>query len=338
MVQDEEGFYYPEMDEEKCISCGKCRQVCPAIKHGKNKDEVLKAYACYNKDDKVREKSTSGGMFSAIAERFIEERKGIVCGVQYDCSFQAVYGMADKKDAIAVFRGSKYVQCRTGNIYGKIRKLLKEGRNVLFAGLPCQVEGLLCFLGKEFHNLYTVDMVCFGVPSPLIWKLYLQEFHAVDEIDEIVFKDKAEGWKNWKVKFSESGRVSYYERNKNLYMNSYLQRVNIRPSCFQCRFKGLDRKSDFTIADCWGIGEENERLNDDRGLSALLVHTWKGLEFFEGLQDETAYEEYNPDELMKGNWATYHSPLENEKRNSFFEEMKNSSFESVFREYFGNER
>lgn len=338
MKMDNEGFYYPEIKKEKCILCNRCEKVCPICHKQKNTNRQQKAYACYNKNEDVRRHSTSGGIFSVLADYFVEQRHGLVYGARFDEKFMVIHDKARNRKEIEAFCGSKYVQSQIGEVYHEIKEYLEEGQNILFSGLPCQVEGLKSYLEKDYNNLCTIDLICFGIGSPLIWENYLKEFHNIDNIEKIVFKDKKTGWKEWKVKFIEGGQTIYYEKMENLYMNSYLQKINIRPSCFQCKFKGIERKSDFTIADCWGIGEENKNLNDNKGLSALLVHSHKAAEIFDQVKNQIIFEEYIPDELMKGNWATYNTPQSNMFRQEFFDEWNKNGFKNTFQKYFEKRR
>lgn len=335
MALDEEGFFSPQLYDNKCINCKKCVQVCPVKKNEKHKNEILYAVACYSKDVAIRSKSTSGGVFSVISDFIIENMNGIVYGVAFDNEFNTIYVNVEKKEDLGMLRGSKYVQCRVGKIYCEVKAQLDKGRCVLFSGLPCHIEALISFLDKDYSNLYLLDMACFGIASPYIWQEYLGNFHDKEKIKEIFFKDKTDGWKHWRVKFIEDGKEKLYQRKENLYMNSYLQKVNIRKSCFSCSFKGLQRRSDFTVADCWGEGEKNQRMNDDRGLSALLIHSKKGKEIFDRIKDKIEYEEYNADVLMRGNWAVYHAVQETVKRELFFRDLKDSSFKETFIKYFG---
>lgn len=334
MQLDHEGFPYPQIDADKCIQCQNCTLVCPMLHKSTKEKEVLRAFACHALDNKLREKSTSGGLFATIAEYFIEEMDGIAYGVRFDEHYKAVYCSADRKEQITSMQGSKYVQADTENVYREIQNNLENQQHVLFTGMPCQVEALKCFLRKEYERLYTIDIICFGIASPGIWKDYLNAFHDVTKISQIVFKDKIDGWKNWKVKIHENDTEHYYGRKENLYMNSYLQRINIRPSCFHCPFKGIHRNSDFSIADCWGIGEKNKSLNDDKGLSALLLHTVKGQALFEKIKEKLRYEEYPPELLMEGNWALKNSPAENDARQEFFEKYGKDNFKEIFEAFF----
>lgn len=334
MRQDLEGFYYPQINEDKCTECNRCEKVCPALNLIPKSNELQKAYACYNSDEAIRRESTSGGIFSAIAGHFLKQEKGVVYGVKFGEDFQVVYDKATTEKELADFRGSKYIQCRPEKVFTEIKALLENNLRVLFTGLPCQVEALKLFLGKSYPQLYTIDMVCFGVGSPKIWESYLDNFHNREQIQEIRLRDKTEGWKHWKVKFREEGKDSYCERRENLYINSFLSRVNIRPSCYACKFKGLSRASDFTIADCWGIGELNKKMNDDKGLSALLLHSDKAMALFEEIKENIKYEEYDPMVLMEGNWASYSSLEECEIRSSFFSDLETQDFKTVFMNYF----
>lgn len=336
LKQDEEGFYYPQLLKERCTSCKKCLQTCPVINFRAEKDEQLYAAACYIKHEEIRSLSTSGGIFSAISKYILECLHGHVYGVVFDKEFQTVYAKATCMDELSAIRGSKYIQCRMGTVYREVKRDLEQGSYVLFSGLPCQIEGLLAFLGEKHSHLYLLDLVCFGIASPYIWQEYLKCFHDKKETRAIFFKDKTEGWKHWKVKFVEAGKSKLFERRDNLYMNSYLSRINIRKSCFCCPFKGLYRKSDFTLADCWGEGEKNQKMNDDKGLSAILIHTQKGKELFDHIKDEIVYQMYDADILMRGNWALYQSVSEPKDRARFFEELRKNTFQEVFKKFFEN--
>ena len=174
--EDHEGFLYPKVDTETCIDCGLCEKVCPILNEG-NKREPLKVYAAINKDEKIRLESSSGGIFTMLAEQTIGEG-GVVFGARFDENWQVRLDYTETIEGIAAFRGSKYVQARTENIYQQAEKFLKEGRKVLFTGTPCQIAGLKKFLRKEYANLLAVDFVCHGVPSPKVWAKYLQELLA----------------------------------------------------------------------------------------------------------------------------------------------------------------
>lgn len=318
MEKDKEGFFYPAVNEDKCVKCGRCTKVCQSLQRLEYAvEEKTMAYACYNKDDEVRQCSTSGGVFSLIADYIITQKCGVVYGVRFDETFRVIHDRAETLAEVCAFRGSKYVQSRMGDIYQQVEKDLRNGRYVLFTGLPCQIVALLHYLGRTYDNLYCMDMVCFGVGAPGIWDGYLTHFHDRSKLSEVVFKDKVVGWKNWQVKIVEAGEAHYYEKKENIYMNSFLKRINIRPSCYSCKIKGMERRSDITIADCWGIGEQNASLNDNKGLSAFVIHSDKGREVFEAIKGYMNCQSYDAMALMEGNWAMFHSPLIAEEREAF---------------------
>lgn len=333
MKEDREGYLYPRVDAEVCVQCQICEKVCPAVKRRSKRDSLLKAYACYYQEEGIRARSTSGGIFSAIAEYLLEEKKGKVYGVCFNDNFMTEYSSADNKNELGKFRGSKYSQCSGNNVYQDVKKELARSRTVLFSGLPCQIEGLRSYLGRDYESLYLLDMVCFGIGSPGLWRSYRTEFHP--HAEEICFKDKSEGWKNWKVFIRENGEDHYYSRYDNLYMKSYLERINLRPSCYECQFKGLQRNSDFTIADCWGMGEKSI-LNDNKGLSALLLHTDKAADLFEQIKNKLLFEEYDPELLMAGNWAVYRNAEKSIEREKFFEQIYQGDFKENYRRLMGS--
>lgn len=196
LVPNEEGFLYPQIDSSKCIQCGLCEKVCPTlnIQQGANKNP--KAFAVINDDEKIRMESSSGGVFTAVAKKVIEEN-GIVFGVKLDEHQKAVFSFTENVEGLSEFRGSKYVQAQVGNAFKECKNFLIENKKVLFTGTPCQIEGLKLFLGKEYENLLTMDIICHGVPSPLVWKKYTEfcEKKFASRIVKTAFRRKNDGWK-----------------------------------------------------------------------------------------------------------------------------------------------
>ena len=280
--------------------------------------EVLKAYACYNNDEKIRLKSTSGGIFFLLSS-YILEKGGVIARAAFDNMYNVKHIIADNYEDLEQILGSKYPQSSMGDIYEKIARYLKNDQYVLYCGTPCQNAGLLSFLGHHPEKLWLVDFVCHGVASPELWRDYLNYKFPNALPRYIRFKDKKFGWKNWHVHFRLDDIDLYEKGLDNIFMKSYLDRINIRPSCFECRFKGLMRNTDFTIADCWGIGEKNVKLNDDKGLSAVLIHSERGLKVFNELSPKLIFQEYEPRELLEENWAAIRSTEMNNKRVLFFE-------------------
>ena len=263
-------------------------------------------------------KSTSGGIAALIAEYVIKKCKGVVFGAAFDNEFKVTHIKANTIEDLKKIRGSKYPQSDIGYTFKEAKDHLEQGVTVLFTGTPCHVSGLKRFLGKDYSNLLCLDFVCHGVASPGVWNGYLTDLRDKEKIKEIVFKDKIKGWKRWYVKIQYDDHVWYRRGIMDSFMKSFLSYANVRPSCYSCRFKGLSHESDFTVSDCWGIGEENKRLNDDKGLSALLVHNEKAMKIFEDISPFMEYEEYDANELMRGNWTAFKSVTPSENRAEFF--------------------
>ncbi|MDR0919181.1 MAG: Coenzyme F420 hydrogenase/dehydrogenase, beta subunit C-terminal domain [Oscillospiraceae bacterium] len=278
---------------------------------------MTQAYACYNTNKIIRQKSTSGGIFYLLAKYVIEQRNGWVCGAVFNSEFEVKHMVTNDLDTVEQMMGSKYPQSDLKNCFVEIQQHLKKYHTVLFTGTPCQVYGLKVFLRDEHVNLITLDFVCHGVASPKIWREYLQLF-LKDKPVSITFKDKIKGWKKWHIKYELTEKTVYRYGIYDIYMRSYLSGINHRPSCYQCIFKGIERVSDFTVADCWGAGEEDKELNDDKGLSALLLHSLEGKEIFRAINKDMVFKEYAPDTLMKTNWACVRSIERPKDRDKFF--------------------
>lgn len=303
LKQDSEGFLYPEVDTENCIDCGLCEKVCP-VQHPFEARKPLQTFAAINKDEKIRLESSSGGIFTLLAESVIKQG-GVVFGARYDEEWQVTLDHTETTEGLAAFRGSKYVQARTGDTFKQCEKFLKEGRKVLFSGTPCQIAGLNHFLSKEYDNLLTVDVVCHGTPSPKVWELYLKEVvGSVTNIANVSMRDKSRGWNQFSfvMNYNKDDETLTLSApfNKNDYMRAFLKDMILRPSCYSCAAKGLKSDSDITIADYWGIQSVASEMNDDKGTGLVLINTEKGRKCFEKLdlrKRETTFEEgcrYNP--------------------------------------------
>ncbi len=280
-------------------------------------------YICWNTNNEEREKSSSGGIFVVLMKKVLEEQ-GVIFGACFDKNWKVKHDFAENFEDAKKFLRSKYVQSSMGNMYTKAKTFLENGRIVLFSGTPCQIAGLKRFLGKEYETLITVDFICHGVPSPLIWKNYLDEISEGKTIKDINFRDKSEGWKLFSLKVSfEDG--TYYQKNQkeDTYIRGFLRDIYLRPCCYNCRFKGIDRISDITIADCWGIENIDPEFFDDRGTSFVMIHSRSGKKIWNSISSEMKYKRTNSQQIFDYNPNTLSSVKKPNARNKFFKNVKN---------------
>lgn len=322
MKTDNEGFWYPNIDNNKCINCNLCEKVCPIINPVKRNDSKKIAYAGMNKDEQIRIKSSSGGIFSILAE-YIIKNSGVVYGAGFDEDFNIKHKRILYSTDLDLLRGSKYVQSSIGDIYKQVKDDLESNKLVLFTGTPCQVEALRSYLKKEYVNLMTMDFICHGVPSPLVWKRYLEEMKKSkqENIKNIYFRNKDIGWKIFSLKIIFDEKIYSNTLNNDLFMKGFLRDVYLRPSCYNCKFKKINRIGDITVADFWGIENILPKMDDDKGISLTVIHSEKGKQLFDKLSEKMILNEVNLNEAIKYNPSMIKSVKYNEKRNSFFVEL-----------------
>lgn len=276
------------------------------------------AFACYNNDDLVRIKSSSGGIFSVLAKRVID-LGGAVFGAAFDDNWNVKHICVDSHKDLEKLLGSKYVQSDTGNTFSEVKDYLSADRYVLFCGTPCQIEGLNSYLNRVYSKLLLVDLVCHGVSSPGIWNKYLEEIKKNKTIKYISFRDKTEGWSHFSIRINFSDGTSYTESPyKDPFMRAYLDNIILRPACYQCRFKGVKRLSDITLADFWGIDKLVPHMFDDRGCSLVILHNEKANEFFKAVYADITYRKVLLDDVLKFNKNMTFSVAEPKRRKSFF--------------------
>ena len=286
MVPDSEGFLYPSADSVFCLSCSQCEQVCPM--NASKSDIQRTAYAV--RVPKYEPVSSSGGVFSALAERILSDG-GVVFGAAFDKRMNVRHIMIDKPSELELLRGSKYVQSDTTGIYQQILNLLSSGRKVLFAGTPCQVAGLKNYLNKDCPELITIDIACHGVPSPKLWTKYVMD--KGDGLEHVNFRDKTKSWRKYHIAYIYKDKIEKVRFDKDPYMQLFLQNVSLRPSCYGCSFRNGGNRSDITLADFWSVAGAVPHMNDDRGVSAVIVNTAKGQELINELDQaiEVKYED-----------------------------------------------
>lgn len=319
MVENKEGFFYPVIDHTQCIGCKKCYKVCP--NEPEDDEDVVAVLAGYSHNRDIRLTSSSGGVFTHLAEEVLK-RNGVVFGVAMQKS-QAVVCAVENIEEIPKLRGSKYVQSWVGNAYRQVEKYLKEGRWVLFSGTPCQIAGLYRVLKKEYMRLITVDFVCHGISSPQVLEKYLKERGNGKRISEIVFRDKTEGWNKFSMKIKwEDHTVSRASMEEDLYLQSFLKNLNLRSSCFSCKFRKIHRRSDITLGDLWGADEVVNGWTEDLGYSLILIQSKKGKELLESIKEKIVAVPVELSQVMLHNASLTTSPWDEYSRDLFFKNLK----------------
>lgn len=335
---DEEGFLYPVVNVSLCTNCGLCERVCPIILRDKADSqfpEPLSVYALYNRNAEARAASSSGGVFVELAAACLAEG-GIVYGAEYDENFKVVHRGYDNAAYTARFRGSKYVQSDMRGIYREIRAHLKGGRRVLFSGTPCQVDGLKSFLRRDYDSLLTVDILCHGTPSPLIFADYIRFINRYSPgiLKGVFMKDKTFGWgyQNLRLYF-RNGRTEFNSVVSNLWNRIFYDHIVNRPVCHACRWTNLHRAGDLTIGDFWGIEKSHPEINTEYGVSLLLVNSAKGLTKWQEISKCFQFFESNIEECLQPVLCTPTQAAPD--RVSFWTEYKKKGFVSTMRQRYG---
>lgn len=329
--EDNEGFLYPKVNINDCINCNLCNKVCPYNGISKKRDPIT-IYAAKHKDDYIRLNSSSGGIFTSLAEKIINSN-GVVFGCQFDKSWNAIHSYTNNIKELSKYRGSKYIQSNTLRTFNEVKSFLDKGLLVLYSGTPCQILGLKNYLRKEYANLITVDFVCHGVPSPKVWQLYIKSLGSNSVITDIKFRNKEIGWRNYTLYIKTEHKEFKYsmENNQSPYMKGFLNELYLRPSCHNCVAKCFASRSDLTIADYWWIHNIKPEMDDDKGVSLVYINTKVGYALFNKLDIEKVetnkIEDINEAYLFQG--AVSYSAKENRNRNIFFELVNDKNLISI---------
>lgn len=325
MVEDGEGFLYPHINNKNCISCRMCEKSCPILLNKDiEKTFETNSYAAQNKNDDIRRKSSSGGVFFALASAVMNQ-EGFVCAAKYSEKFKVIHDITKIEAEIVDYCGAKYAQSDMGKCYERIKNILCQNQKVLFVGTPCQTAGLKAFLKRPYENLLLVDMICHGVPSPLVWKAYLDERKQKDVIDsEIVsvnLRDKSTGWSQYRysVCFGYQNAQFYsIQQDKDEFMQGFISNLYLRPSCSNCKFKGIERCSDITLGDCWGIWNQHPEFDDNKGSSLVMIHSEKGSQIWDSISENFKILEISNEEAVEYNPSAMVSSKASDKREEFF--------------------
>ncbi len=337
---DNEGFWYPEVDMQKCTNCGLCEKVCPMLHKAGNVERYAEAivYAAYTKDEAIRLDSTSGGVHSMLALKKFEDYC-YVGGAVYNPDHSCSQIVTSDEAMLPEIRSSKYLQSSSESVYTEIRKLLREGKEVFYCGCPCQIHALYNFLGKEYDDLTTCDFICRGVNSPKVFLKYMEmlERQFGSKATKIKFKNKKWGWHNFSLRVNfENGQEYCKDRWHDLFFIGYLQSgIFARPSCYECPFKGFPQKADITLADFWGIEKIDASMDQDKGTSLVMINSDKGQKLFNAIKDKIEWRQFTMDDARKGNPAMDGSlKAVKPNRKEFFEDLEKLPFEKVAAKHF----
>lgn len=330
LIPDAKGFFYPKVDYVKCVKCGKCLTHCPAVTPLNPEHRIQPdVFAAWNKNEEIRINSTSGGVYSALAETIIN-RGGYVVGAEYDEAFRIYHTVINSLKSVTRQRQSKYAQSDLNDVFKQIRNLLRQGKLVLFCGTPCQSAGLQKYLGREYENLFCCDFICRGVVSPKVYRKFLEDSHPDSEkkLQTVHFKNKDYGWNRFSTKLTfNDGSVYQKDRNEDYYMRGYLKyNLYLRTCCHHCAYKTLPRVSDISLGDFWGIGKYDPALDNEMGTSVILLNSEKGRTLLSWAHESLELHQRTIDEVIAGNACLLQSAEEGKYREYFFKNMDKYRF------------
>ena len=334
MLPDNEGFIYPVIDKEKCVHCGLCKKNCPFEDDNKFCTNTHKTVlGAFSKNDEEKRKSSSGGIFSLLAEVVLKQN-GIVFGMSLsdDCKTAHTISIDNNKELYKL-RGSKYFQGEIDDSFINAKKYLDEGRVVLFSGTPCQIAGLYSFLGKKYDNLLTVDVVCHGVPSQLLWRKYIQndEQNRNSIIKSVNFRSKRISWEEFGLEETFSDNTIKFETlSHNFYLQLFLKNYCLRHSCYNCKTKLV---ADITLGDLWEGKKFFSNIFNEKGTSLVLINSEHGRVFFEKIYSNIVYADIDYDNVVRTNPCIISSVPKPSERDSFYIDLHCLPFEQFEKKY-----
>ena len=316
MIPDEKGFLYPVVDESKCVNCLMCQKVCPTYSE-EIKRETPKLFAYTSDNSDVLAKCSSGGAFGLIADRILSAG-GYVCGAVWTPEFKVKHTVTNSSEIVKGMYGSKYLQSDLGDCFKIIERLLKEDKQVLFSGTPCQALALSRFLNKPYKNLLILDFICHSIPSPKVFEEYRKYLEKKNgELKAFSFRDKTSGWEDYSLKADFVNKTELYPHKGNAYMELFLDGIIHRDSCNSCTVKTTSGYvSDITLGDFWDIKNIMPEVYNNKGVSSILINTEKGREVLDGID----LIECNTDKFFYVNWA-YHTTVKESPKTELFWNM-----------------
>ena len=348
MVPNGNGFYYPQIQAEKCVNCGACMRYCPVnedmshdsvdsyVGESHNPDMTThQVKAAWSKDKRIRKNSSSGGLFSIMAEAVLS-KGGVVCASKFTDDFHRVhFDVCDSKDGLYSFCGSKYVQSSPNYIYRRVKQILLDGRWVMFVGTGCQVAALKKYVGLEYDNLICVDLVCHGVPSPKVWADYLDYLlcqHNAEKAQFVSFRTKKPSWKEYSLRVDFSNGSSYCKmKTQDPYMIAFAKDIMLRPSCSECRYACLNREGDVTLSDFWAYRSfEYKTRNTEKGISCCIINSSKGRRLFEEISDRVITVDKEMKEAISGNKSLIKPWANNKNSDKFWQAYERIGINALF--------
>ena len=337
MIPDGEGFFRPSVEESICVSCGLCQKVCPVNNPIRDDGKEPDAFAVRHRNAEIRKDSSSGGAFSALAMQTLA-KGGAVIGAGFDKAYMVIHKVCFHESELDELRRSKYVQSDIHGTFREARMLLDSGKMVLFCGTPCQIGGIKAYLGKEYLNLYTVDFICHGVPSPAAWKKYLEfrEKEAGKKAKGVSFRSKTKGWQKYSLEIHfQNGRKYCGAVSEDFYLRSFIMDMDLRPSCYHCDFKQIHRQADITLADFWGIDCMDTDWNDDTGVSLVMIHSEKGWKLMNAVDVDLEVRSVSLTDALACNPSMTQSVWKPALREHFMKDLNQLPFDKLHERYCG---
>ncbi len=339
MQKDEYGFVYPVVDADKCVNCNLCLTVCQKVNKNES-DMPLMAFAASHRSKEVLRKSSSGGVFSAIAEYFLNNG-GAVCGCVFDDKLNAVHICTEKKDDFLRMRKSKYIQSDVGFIYREVKTRLKSGQHVLFTGTPCQVAALYSVVGREHENLTTMDLVCHGVPSQYMFDRFIKylEKKYKTQIVNFNFRSKKYGWQRYTLEFTDAHRhTTNIGKRSEFYIPSFTGGNTIRPSCLSCKYACANRIGDITIGDFWGHEKLDLKCDISDGTSIFTINNERSMKWLDILSKNLIYEKIDYSIAVNGNTCLQNPTPRGKERDIYMQALRDDKIEELALKYQKNNK